>query len=81
MILVPISLSKVALDEAELEMPEPIYRVHLQESGGAAAQQKEEQVTRIDTEEDVSVDHTIDKQVAEIRSSADEDNLLSEDAE
>jgi small-conductance mechanosensitive channel len=74
-----IRLVKVAFDDADIEMPEPIYRVHLQEAGAVAAKETEEPVTRIDFEEDLSVDDTIDKQVAAVRSAEDEDNLLSEE--
>lgn len=75
-----IRLVKVAFDEAGIEMPEPIFRVHLQEAAGAAGK-KEEPVKRIDFEEDVSVDDTIDKQVEAVRIAENEDNLLSVDEE
>ena len=74
-----IRLVKVAFDDADIEMPEPIYRVHLQEPG--SAQVEHEPVTRIDAEEDVSIDETIDKQVEAVINAEGEDSLLTESEE
>lgn len=75
-----IRLVKVAFDDANIEMPEPIYRVHLQEAGAKAHhEERNEPVTMIDVEEDVSVDDTIDKQVEAVRLKDNEDNLLSDE--
>lgn len=72
-----IRLVKVAFDDANIEMPEPIYRVHLQEPGKSVEEKPE--VTGVEYEEDVSVDDTIDRQVEAVSASDEEDNLLADD--
>lgn len=74
-----IRLVKVAFDEADIEMPEPIYRVHLHERGKQVAEPIKPDVTGVDFEEDVSVDDTIDRQVEAVQRGDDEDNLLADD--
>ncbi len=72
-----IRLVKAAFDEAGIEMPEPIYRVHLREPGGPkpAAPPAPPPSARAE-EADVGADRTIDDQVAEELRSSDEENLL-----
>lgn len=76
-----IRLVKVAFDDAEIEMPEPIYRVHLQDPGQKTAGSEKPEVIRIDVEEDVSVDDTIERQMEAIDRTDDEDNLLADEEE
>lgn len=69
-----IRLVKSAFDEAGIEMPEPIYRVHLREA--AAATPTARTPTARAEEADVDADRTIDDQVDEELLSSDEENLL-----
>ncbi len=80
-----IRLVKEAFDEAGIEMPEPIYRVHLREgaspaSGASAATVDRKPVTEKKGVEhgDLSPDDTIDNQIRDEASKSDETNLLSE---
>ncbi len=73
-----IRIVKEAFDCAGLEMPEPIYRVHLRnsEAGGAL---KPKPLPRETAEQvDVATDLTIEKQVAADLDVSDEENLLDE---
>ncbi len=79
---------KAAYDEAGIEMPEPIYRIHLRNPAAidqltepsnrqlAAPQQRAAAATPTRAE-DVAADNTIDRQVAEELRSSNEENLLS----
>jgi small conductance mechanosensitive channel len=85
-----IRLVKEAFDAAGIEMPEPIYRVHLREAGavlpGAAAGQTDKPgppptkekpaTTGKKAEPDLAADRTIDEQIAEEQRHSDETNLL-----
>ncbi len=86
-----IRMVKEAFDDAGLEMPEPIYRIHIRDtapsspSGETSEKQKPRNaLTTPDLtipEEDLSADHTIDKQVAEEQRQSKEENLLSKKQE
>lgn len=79
---------KAAYDKAGIEMPEPIYRIHLRNPSAiehstepsdrppGAAQQKAAPITPTRAE-DVAADNTIDRQVAAELRSSDEENLLT----
>lgn len=78
---------KAAFDSAGIEMPEPIYRIHLRnpialtQSGVPASAQNPSLPGPIapaspTSADDVAADHTIDRQVAEDLRSSDEENLL-----
>ncbi len=79
-----IRLVKCAFDAAGIEMPEPIYRVHLREAASPAPRP----AARIGGERplpgppvdakkaDVTADRTIDDQLANELRSSDEENLL-----
>jgi small conductance mechanosensitive channel len=85
-----IRLVKEAFDAAGIEMPEPIYRVHLHEAGalppGPAAGQTDKPgppptkekpaTTGKKAEPDLAADRTIDEQIAEEQRHSDETNLL-----
>lgn len=79
---------KEAFDENGIEMPEPIYRVHLRD--GQASVTAPEAATKLkpewsgktpDEEEDLSVDRSIDDQIEDEQKSAKEVNLLSAGAD
>lgn len=78
---------KAAYDQAGIEMPEPIYRIHLRslttQTGPNEAPTSNRQTQAADVSpppptvaEDVAADNTIDRQVAEDLRSSDEENLL-----
>ncbi|MDF1658017.1 MAG: mechanosensitive ion channel [Verrucomicrobiales bacterium] len=77
-----IRLIKEAFDEAGIEMPEPIYRVHLRDSAAPAPQtvkvEKPESafVPTPVTEEDLSADDSIDDQIEAEALESGEENLL-----
>ncbi len=86
-----IRLVKEAFDEKGIEMPEPIYRLHLREGkfpphrepdrekqGGETDQGERSSTLESEArvEEDLSVDRTIDKQIAEEESVSTEENFL-----
>jgi small conductance mechanosensitive channel len=84
-----IRIVKVTYDEAGIEMPEPIYRVHLRGNTAITAGDKQEeppsenpprkikQVSVEDSElDDISPDRTIEDQIETEKSSTDEENLL-----
>ncbi len=76
-----IRMVKAAFDAADIEMPEPIYRVHLRnQSNSATAADKStapRPISKPDpAEADVSTDHTIDKQLHEDLATSTEPNLL-----
>ena len=81
-----IRLVKKAYDDAEIEMPEPIYRVNLArvrrheglEDGGEAPGRGEKQpsVTEEAAAVDVSVDRELEEQIGEDLARSDEKNLL-----
>lgn len=79
-----IRLVKEAFDEAGIEMPEPIYRVHLREEAAATDETsardnrgKLPEKTAVE-QTDLAPDNTIDKQIEAEASESDEENLLSE---
>lgn len=77
---------KTAFGQAEIEMPEPIYRVHLRETSQASDERSgEERAPRSVVESpsaeapanaDVAADDTIDKQLAAELATSEEPNLL-----
>lgn len=77
-----IRLVKEAFDEAGIEMPEPIYRVHLREGVSAPAETDASQATKprivkIAVEHnDLSPDETINNQIKAEASKSEEENLL-----
>ena len=72
-----IRLIKTAFDNAGIEMPEPIYRVHLREAKAAAPAPVMRELEEA-AEGDLSVDSTIDRQVATVQANDGETNLLEE---
>ncbi|MEP5504928.1 MAG: mechanosensitive ion channel family protein [Luteolibacter sp.] len=88
-----IRIVKVAYDEAGIEMPEPIYRVHLRGNSvisagekpdvaqAEAAPRKARPVAVADSElDDISPDRTIEEQIETEQGSGGEENLLDEKA-
>ncbi|NLT70216.1 MAG: mechanosensitive ion channel family protein [Verrucomicrobiaceae bacterium] len=82
-----IRLVKEAFDEAGIDMPEPLYRVHLKRSGARKTEKKtaapalspELRESAPETfEMDLSADHTIDEQMREEQRLSPEKNLLPE---
>ncbi len=79
-----IRLVKEAFDEAGIEMPEPIYRVHLREGPASPTETATEKKTgprpasRAVEHGDISPDDTIDNQIREEAKESGEENLLSE---
>lgn len=79
-----IRLIKEAFDEAGIEMPEPIYRIHLRENAAPSAEVSTSKATESHTDrkameqEDLSPDDTIDNQIEAEASVSDEKNLLGE---
>ncbi len=79
-----IRLVKVAFDEAGVEMPEPIYRVHLRgtevldgdQPGTDSPPRRTTPAGKPVIASDTSVDHSIDKQLKTAQSIDDEPNLL-----
>ncbi len=80
-----IRLVKEAFDEAGIEMPEPIYRVHLREgtappagssTGSAPPRLQEDKPT---AQTDLSPDTTIDRQIKAEAHESDEKNLLDKE--
>lgn len=82
-----IRLVKSAFDAAGIEMPEPIYRIHLREAAtrnagdaGTAGGPRPPPAARLAVDDadgaDVSADRTIDDQVADDLRTSDEENLL-----
>lgn len=72
---------KIALDDAGIDMPEPIYRVHMIQAGSLEAKSATPQTPESKTiVEDLTADTTIDRQIAEDRARSDEDDLLTDDA-
>lgn len=78
---------KAAYDQAGIEMPEPIYRIHLRGPGSPAtaieatasnrpAPAKNVSPSQPTVAEDVAADNTIERQVAADLRSSDEENLL-----
>lgn len=74
-----IRLVKSALDEGKVEMPEPIYRVYLQEALPSPSQEVVEPATTVQEEGDTSADLQFDRQVEAERAEGGPD-LLDEDA-
>ncbi|MFN2348555.1 MAG: mechanosensitive ion channel domain-containing protein [Thioalkalivibrio sp.] len=84
-----IRVVKAAFDKAGIDMPEPIYRIHLRDAlppkpdeGGAARPEPApppRQAAAMVESSDVTADHTIDKQVAHDLRTSDEENLLKKD--
>lgn len=78
-----IRLVKEAFDEAGIEMPEPIYRVHLREAttppAPAATKPAAPKTEKPSVNQaDLSPDNTIDKQIKAEASTSDEENLLND---
>ncbi len=79
-----IRLIKEAFDEAGIEMPEPIYRVHVREGAmpTQAATAEEKTVTKVSTspvtEDDLTMDDSIDDQIEAEAKASGEENLLSQ---
>jgi small conductance mechanosensitive channel len=81
-----IRLVKAAFDAAGIEMPEPIYRIHLRDAaslkpgeGGEARPEPAptpREAAATAEASDVTVDHAIDEQVAEDLRTSEEENLL-----
>jgi len=84
-----IRLVKAAFDTAGIEMPEPIYRIHLRDAvlvkpvEGEAARPgpapPPRQAAAVVEDGDVTADHAIDEQVANDLRTSDEENLLKKD--
>ncbi|ACY18461.1 mechanosensitive ion channel family protein [Haliangium ochraceum] len=72
---------KVAFDRAEIEMPEPIYRVMLTDRSAVAAEERPSKPREEleDAVHDVRVDEPIDRQMSESPDLGDGDNLLVDD--
>ncbi|KUM51758.1 mechanosensitive ion channel family protein [Rheinheimera sp. EpRS3] len=83
-----IRLVKAAFDNAGIEMPEPIYRIHMAETDAghgktpvlpvASAPAKPKQPDSINATVDVSTDDSIEQQFNAELSQSDEENLLPE---
>lgn len=79
-----IRLIKEAFDEAGIEMPEPIYRVHVREGAmpTQAATAEEKTVTKVSTspvtEDDLTMDDSIDDKIEAEAKASGEENLLSQ---
>ncbi|MGJ8696517.1 MAG: mechanosensitive ion channel family protein [Verrucomicrobiaceae bacterium] len=74
-----IRLVKERFDEAGVEMPEPIYRVHLRRAGDERKNRSVPKVASTGQDApgmDTRIDNTIEKQVASIASNESETNLL-----
>ncbi len=79
---------KSAFDAADIEMPEPIYRVHLRDQVGklepatasapTKAEDPKKKLPPAPLETDVTADDTIDKQLAADLAKSEEPNLLKE---
>jgi small conductance mechanosensitive channel len=78
-----IRLVKEAFDEAGIEMPEPIYRVHLREASAGATETSGEEnkpnrpEKRAVEQTDLTPDNTIEDQIKAEASESDEENLLT----
>lgn len=77
-----IRLVKTRYDQAGIEMPEPIYRVHLRESSGSQPAEQDGTIElpvpgTATIEEDMSADRTIEEQIQEDAARSGETNLLS----
>jgi small conductance mechanosensitive channel len=79
-----IRLLKLALEEAGMDMPEPIYRVQLSEPGPALHEPPEPAPKAGSKRRQVSVDlgvnHDLQQQIEEDRQSRDETDMLDEQA-
>lgn len=73
-----IRVVKVAFDDANIEMPEPIYRVHLREAVKETTQPSAPRSTSQTVEADLGVDDTIDRQLASVQANDGEGNLLDQ---
>lgn len=81
-----IRLIKEAFDEEGIEMPEPIYRVHLKDPSAAPTKTitatpeipKPRPIKKPVEQVDLSTDDTIDNQIKEEARTSDEENLLSD---
>ncbi|MEO8351448.1 MAG: mechanosensitive ion channel family protein, partial [Chthoniobacteraceae bacterium] len=71
-----IRLVKTALDEAGIEMPEPIQRVHVRQIPEQLETASPRPIARKTGERDVSVTREIDHQIAEELAQSGEENLL-----
>lgn len=79
-----IRLVKDAFDDAGIEMPEPIYRVHLRNAGSLALSnvpekaptQFKDKTSSQQNEGDTAADHSIDEQLRTAHQVEDEPNLL-----
>jgi len=78
-----IRLVKEAFDEAGIEMPEPIYRIHLREGAVPSAEASASKATKPTgnkpvEKNDLSPDDTIDNQIKAEADKSEETNLLNE---
>lgn len=71
-----IRLVKDAFDEAEIEMPEPIYRVHLHQLDPVPPPSRRAPQDSTGVPLDTSVDDTLERQLAEVYRNDGEENLL-----
>ncbi|MBK1825647.1 mechanosensitive ion channel family protein [Haloferula rosea] len=70
-----IRLVKERFDDADIEMPEPIYRIHMMENSSVGPNKgPKRKVTESPME--TRADDTIDKQIAMVEMSSEEENLL-----
>ena len=81
-----IRLVKEKFDDVGIEMPEPIYRVHLLDKAAVTNAETDSgkplnkrPVRKGSGATDTSVDRSIDKQIEEVEKSADEGNLLEKE--
>ncbi|MDB9741585.1 mechanosensitive ion channel family protein [Akkermansiaceae bacterium] len=75
-----IRIIKETFDDHDIEMPEPIYRVVMKTNEASPAEQptkKKLRATRSESEQDMSVDDTIDKQLQKAQKDDNENNMLS----
>ncbi|MFC5051938.1 mechanosensitive ion channel domain-containing protein [Rubritalea spongiae] len=80
-----IRLVKEAFDDAGIEMPEPIYRVHLRESPATISSSKKEEIKQTQERKskksvdyaDIAPDKTIENQIHDEAGKLDEENLLN----
>lgn len=70
---------KEAFDEEGIEMPEPIYRVHMTEKSAVSAPARSKLPKRAATETDTRADNTLERQIALSERGANEENLLEGD--
>ncbi|HEX5792397.1 MAG TPA: mechanosensitive ion channel family protein, partial [Rheinheimera sp.] len=72
-----IRLVKSAFDNAGIEMPEPIYRIHMAESAGAINTSDAVAAKPVTAAVDIATDTTMEQQLEQELRSSDEENLLA----